>query len=134
MIVFQCPASFQPTEENKRNFRKFFSAIKRGDFYFAWEPRGVWPKEEIKNLCADLDLIHCVDPFKDEPLYGKIVYFRLHGRDSYRYKYTDEDLKNLLEKISKRTAHYIMFNNVFMFEDAIRFSNLISDLKSLKLN
>lgn len=125
LILFQCPASFKPTEENKRHLKKFFSSIKRNDFYFAWEPRGKWPKEEIINLCKDLGLVHCVDPFKDKPLYGKIIYFRLHGKEGYKYKYTDDDFKNLIKKIKRKVNCYIMFNNVYMFEDALKFSKLI---------
>ncbi|MEW6214692.1 MAG: DUF72 domain-containing protein [Nitrospirota bacterium] len=124
-VVFQCPASFKPTGGNKQNLKRFFSSIERKDFYLVWEPRGPWQKEEIKALCEDLGLIHCVDPFKEESLYGEIAYFRLHGKDGYRYQYTDEELKALMAKVRQRkTLNYVMFNNVYMFEDARRFSEL----------
>ncbi|MEW6162107.1 MAG: DUF72 domain-containing protein [Nitrospirota bacterium] len=126
VIVFQCPASFRPTEKNKQNLERFLSFIDRMDFYLVWEPRGLWQKEEIKALCKNLSIIHCVDPFKDDSLYGEIVYFRLHGIGGYRYKYTEEDLKALLGKVrQERAFDYVMFNNVYMFEDACRFRFLI---------
>lgn len=125
VIVFQCPASFTSTQENKQNLRKFFSSILRKNFTFAWEPRGNWSEKDIIALCKDLDLVHCVDPFKAQPLYGKIIYLRLHGRQGYRYKYTEGDLKNLIKKIKKGVNCYIMFNNIYMFADASCFLNLI---------
>ncbi|MFH0933440.1 MAG: hypothetical protein V1832_03870 [Nitrospirota bacterium] len=34
VIVFQCPASFKPTKENKQNLVRFFSSIERRDVHF----------------------------------------------------------------------------------------------------
>ncbi|HID95580.1 MAG TPA: DUF72 domain-containing protein, partial [Candidatus Latescibacteria bacterium] len=93
IIVFQCPASFKPTPENKDNMRSFFGAIKREGLTFAWEPRGKWRDEEIKELCDELNLIHIVDPFTRKMVYGRFNYFRLHGVGGYRYRYTNDDLK-----------------------------------------
>jgi len=125
IIVFQCPASFKPEKENIENFRKFFKKIKEKNFIFVWEPRGNWPEDLIKELCKELNLVHCVDPFKQKPLFGKINYFRLHGKPNYnlRYKYTNEDLKELLKFCDKK-ENYVLFNNLNMFEDAQKFQKL----------
>lgn len=130
IVLFQCPASFKPTPENKENIKKFFTSIDRKNYIFVWEPRGKWGEEEIKELCKELDLIHGVDPFKNKPLYGKLRYFRLHGKDGYKYKYSEEDFKQLIKLIEKGIETYIMFNNVYMFEDAKKFENF---LKSVNL-
>jgi uncharacterized protein YecE (DUF72 family) len=125
IIVFQSPASFRPEKENIDNFRRFFKKIKEKNFIFVWEPRGNWPEDLIRGLCKELNLVHCVDPFKQKPLFGKINYFRLHGRDGYnlRYKYTSEDFKELLEFCGKK-ENYVLFNNLNMFEDAQKFQKL----------
>jgi len=133
IIVFQCPASFRPAPENKGNLEKFFKAIKRKNFIFVWEPRGRWEREEISNLCEKLNLLPCLDPFKSEippeaaekPFPGKVGYFRLHGKAGYRYKYTDSDLKELKALAKGFNTVYFMFNNVHMFEDALRFKQKI---------
>ena len=126
IIVFQCPASFKPEKENIQNFRNFFKKISNKKFIFVWEPRGNWPEDLIKKLCKELNLVHCVDPFKQKPVYGKINYFRLHGRPKYdlHYKYTDQDLFQL-KKFCDRNMNYVLFNNLSMFEDARRFQVLI---------
>jgi len=114
VIVFQCPRSFQPTEENTKNLEQFFKKIKRKDYLFAWEPRGHWKEDEVVKLCDKLDLICCVDPFKNNPHRQNIGYFRLHGKGGYRYKYADSDLKELREISTQFPKVYCMFNNVCM--------------------
>jgi uncharacterized protein YecE (DUF72 family) len=125
VIVFQCPKSFVPTRENTRNLTKFFQAIDRGARTLAWEPRGdEWRPELIQDLCAESNLIHCVDPFMSEPAAGTALYWRLHGKSGYRYRYTDEDLAELAEKLRTHAPpgpSYVMFNNMHSKQDAIRF-------------
>lgn len=125
IVVFQCPASFRPTEEHKANVRAFFRSIGRGELTLAWEPRGPWGDDEVKGLCAELGLIHCVDPFQRQPVHGNLAYFRLHGRGGYRYRYNDEDLVTLLEWSRPYGETYCLFNNINMFEDAMRFREMI---------
>lgn len=126
IILFQCPASFKPEKENIKNLRNFFKKIKSKKFVFVWEPRGNWESKTIKQLCQELNLVHCVDPFKQKSVFGKINYFRLHGKPSYnlRYKYTNQDLRELI-KMCDRKINYVMFNNLNMLEDAQRLQNLI---------
>jgi uncharacterized protein YecE (DUF72 family) len=103
VVVFQCPRSF---EESVRNMREFFGSVERGDFIFAWEPRGEWSEERVASLCQGLDLVHCVDPMKGSPLYGGLRYFRLHGGPGYRHTYSDAELKRLAEM----GQAYFLFN------------------------
>jgi len=124
IIVFQCPASFRPLEKNVKNMEAFFSEIDRGRFTFAWEPRGDWPYDLVLRLCKELGLIHCVDPFKNEALFGDVDYFRLHGIGDYQYTYTDDELMELKKKVGKKPA-YVMFNNNTMKQDALRFIDLL---------
>ncbi len=121
IILFQCPASFEPSIENKDNLWKFFHRIKRGDFLLAWEPRGRWSKEEIRALCRELSLIHAADPFHAEPVTPGLRYFRLHGRTGYRYRYTEADLAELEVWCRTGEPTYALFNNVSMLDDAQSF-------------
>lgn len=119
-VLFQCPASFTPTEEHIANLRTFFREVDRGGLCFAWEPRGKWDDEQIAALCQELDLIHAVDPFQRLPVTEGTAYFRLHGRTGWRYHYTDNDLAQLLAWCRDYDEVYCLFNNVSMFEDAQR--------------
>ncbi len=133
VIVFQCPASFRQSAENRKNLATFFGLIEREGRLLAWEPRGDWEPAVVRDLCQRLDLVHCVDPFLTEPTWGQAVYFRLHGRDAYNYdyQYREEELLWLRDLALRyqdlgRDPVYVMFNNVFMKEDALRFHRLAS--------
>lgn len=123
VILFQCPASFQPKDEAYRNLEVFFRRVGNCPHLLGWEPRGDWPKDVVRDLCSRLGLIHCVDPFADEAMTGGVRYYRLHGRRGYRYRYTDQDLHDLCAKIvtEVKDEAYVMFNNVWMKDDAARF-------------
>jgi uncharacterized protein YecE (DUF72 family) len=124
IVLFQCPARFRPTKDNVENMREFFGRIDPMGLRFAWEPRGTWPEGLMLQLCEELRLIHCVDPFKNKHLFGDIQYFRLHGITGYAYRYSDGDLLQLKEW-AKTKPTYVLFNNNWMKEDAVRFTELI---------
>ena len=125
MILFQCPASFQPTKANVRNMRKFFGKIEREGLSFCWEPRGGWPREVVKGLCDELDLCHVVDPFSDRTVTPERCYFRLHGRKGWRYVYEDGELEELASMLPEGRESYVFFNNIKMLEDALRFKAIV---------
>ena len=120
-ILFQCPASFEQTSENVANLEKFFSGIKRGKLNLAWEPRGNWNGQIVKSICADLNLWHAVDPFKSKTVTPQKVYFRLHGRTGWRYKYDEGELEELAEMLQKNKTAYVFFNNIYMIEEAFKY-------------
>ncbi len=124
IVIFQSPARFKENEENIKNIYDFFLSIDR-DFIFGWEPRGVWKGETIEKICKDLNLIHVVDPFKNDKLWGGFAYYRLHGIKGYKYKFTEQDLSILAKKVND--GDYVMFNNTNMWEDALRFKRLLED-------
>lgn len=124
IVVFQTPPSFRPEAEAIANLRAFFSSIDREGLLLGWEPRG-WPSDVVAGLCRELDLIHVVDPFKGEATWGSLRYWRLHGVASYKYRYSEEELLALRDRIRGDRPHYVMFNNTDMFEDAKRFLELL---------
>lgn len=141
IILFQCPASFRPERENIHNLRSFFSSIEREEFQFAWEPRGEWPAGTVQQLCGELNLIHCIDPFKadaattartaGDAANAGVTYWRLHGRGGYAYRYSDGDLADLMKMLLKQTEDvsgpaYVFFNNIWMKDDALKFRDLIA--------
>ena len=120
-VLFQCPASFKPTEENIENMRMFFGAVERDGLNFCWEPRGAaWDPETVHELCDELTLWHAVDPFATTTVTSDRCYFRLHGRTGWRYTYESDELEDLLELLGDATDAYVFFNNIRMKEDAVR--------------
>jgi uncharacterized protein YecE (DUF72 family) len=127
VVLFQCPASFRPTTQHVRNLEGYFRGVGVCPHLLAWEPRGDWPEDLIRDLCKRLGLIHCVDPFAGKAVTSGVGYFRLHGRGGYRYQYSDAELHELHAKVMADRSHeaYVMFNNIWMKDDAARFLALI---------
>jgi uncharacterized protein YecE (DUF72 family) len=130
VIVFQCPPRFTPTPEHTANLRAFFRRIDREGRRMAWEPRGDWPPVLVRDLCAELDLIHVVDPLRQPPQSEGLRYFRLHGVTGYRYLHTDDDLDALGRACAGGAPAYVLFNNLFMGEDAQRFLQRMSAMSN----
>ena len=130
VVVFQCPPRFTQSEEHISNLKSFFGSIERGSFTFALELRSPWDRELLGELCEELKLVHCVDPLQEEPVTQRLAYFRLHGsyeggRINYRHRYSDEELKAVLKKAMEYDTAYVLFNNIYMGEDAKRFLELL---------
>ncbi len=136
VYVFQTPSSMPATEEAFRWVLDFFKTIRQRDVVVGWEPRGPWceKREWLLKVVEECDIVHVVDPFRREPVKIKsVTYFRLHGigggETNYRYRYTDQDLLELRELVLRFLQFsekiYVLFNNIYMFEDAVRFRNLI---------
>ena len=142
IIVFQTPPSFRETEENSERVVQFFSTIGSLNYTFVWEPRG-WSLEGVRRVCERVNLVHCVDPFAENPaLERDVSYFRLHGyglncregkygRLNYKHVYDDRELEWLKDYVTKVGSEktYVMFNNTAMCRDAERFEKLLKNLK-----
>ena len=124
-ILFQCPASFKPYQENISNLEQFFSGIERGKFNFVWEPRGDWNEESVRRICEEYDLWHVVDPFAEKTVTPQKCYYRLHGRGGWRYEYEADELEDLAAMMPENKPSYIFFNNIRMTEDAIKFQEIV---------
>lgn len=124
VVVFQTPSSFAPSKQNLENISRFFSKAQT-EMPRAWEPRGNWGLELVKDICDRHKLIHCVDPFARETVSASPAYFRLHGRPPggriYYYSYSDADLSRLEQMCDSHGESYVLFNNISMLADAVRF-------------
>ncbi len=131
-ILFQCPASFRPTNQNVLNLERFFSAIDRRDLSLCWEPRGNWDAALVKSICSELRLQHVVDPFVSSIVNQDRYYFRLHGKNGWRYQYETGELEELAASVLKLKEGYVFFNNSKMSEDALKFCEVLSAQKALR--
>lgn len=128
-ILFQCPASFRPTEDNLDRLRAFFGSVERPpDVRLLWEPRGPWATGLVAEICRDLDLVHVVDPFVSETVTPEQTYFRLHGITGARHVYSDVELRRLVDMLPAAPAQppYVLFNNIPRVDDARRFRAVLA--------
>jgi uncharacterized protein YecE (DUF72 family) len=127
-ILFQCPASFRPTDSNVSNLDGFFRRIDRpAGTRLLWEPRGPWPPDLVASLCAAHRLVHVVDPFVTPTVTHGFTYYRLHGITGSRHVYSDEELARLREWVPATGETYVLFNNIPRAGDARRFGQLLGE-------
>jgi uncharacterized protein YecE (DUF72 family) len=122
-LLLQCPKSFRPTADNVARMRRFLGpdGVTRPAARLLWEPRGEWPTDLIADLCADLDLVHVVDPMQAETVTPEQTYYRLHGTTGARHVHTDEELASLRDRVVGRENPHVLFNNLPRTGDAARF-------------
>jgi uncharacterized protein YecE (DUF72 family) len=129
-VLIQLPPSLRLTSDNMGEVFDFIRYMSGSGLRLIIEPRHEsWECGEARRLFEELGIVHCVDPFKDRPWgTGDFYYFRLHGIDGYNYsyKYTDEDLRRLIEIVSGLEKKvYVLFNNKYMYEDSKRFMGML---------
>jgi uncharacterized protein YecE (DUF72 family) len=135
IILLQTAASFTPDKIDVAE--RFFHKISLGDKILVWETRGpAWEASDVRRKLAGtlrkFNVSHVTDPFVALPVFtGDIVYFRLHGlgESMYYYQYTDKELEGLHRMIDTFETGgkevYVLFNNLAMFDDAVRFKQYL---------
>jgi uncharacterized protein YecE (DUF72 family) len=132
LCVVQLPPSFRCCDENVWNLTEFFGSVKK-PFQVGVELRHrSWDEEPLKveNMLKGVGAFQVVDPLVKSPAFrGDTCYYRLHGlgKRLYKYKYTDEDLSRLREVVlgSEARDTYVMFNNISMRDDCLRFQRML---------
>jgi len=131
ILLIQTPSSFRP--DKLMDAQEFLGKIDREGLSVVWETRGPsWGdshvRERLAKLLQELEVSHVTDPFRAAPTYtSDVAYFRLHGLGErmYYYQYTDGELKKLHQLVEPLEAEgkqiYVLFNNLSMFDDALRF-------------
>ncbi|MEM0198912.1 MAG: DUF72 domain-containing protein [Desulfurococcaceae archaeon] len=146
VIVLQTPSSMPYNEETVLQVKRFFEEVSTytgGNIVVGWEPRGAWASaKELKGILEMYDVMHVVDVFRSRPLYlhsRRILYTRLHGigpgEVNYSYYYTDEDLNKLTEllNVENYDAAFVMFNNVKMLDNGLRFKEILREKKNFNV-
>jgi uncharacterized protein YecE (DUF72 family) len=143
ILLVQTPGSFRP--EKLEDAEKFFREVNCEGLVLVWETRGPsWETAEtykrLRRVLEEVKVSHVTDPFRVMPAYvSQIAYFRLHGlgEQMYYYQYSDAELQRLKESITSYEKDgkmiYVLFNNLSMFEDAIRFRKYLTDGKFPKI-
>ena len=136
ILLIQTPASFRPDSLDVAE--RFFREVSRNGLTLVWETRGdLWERSDarsrLREVLEKFEVPHVTDPFRTLPVYvsGDVAYFRLHGLGErmYYYQYTNDELRKLYDIVKGFSSErvYILFNNLSMFEDALRFINFLRD-------
>lgn len=128
IVVFQTPPNFKPSTENADNMRAFFGRVKGAGLICVWDARA-WRPDDAVPLCDELGLVYAVDPFRQNAVCqdcppGDVTYVRLPGKGGFKYCYTEEELRVLAGRCGGRENTYVIFDNSYMFENALLLKGL----------
>lgn len=128
-VVVQLPPSFGFGDLNLQRLKTFFESVETLCTPVVEFRHSSWISEfgRIAAILNDLDVFIVIDPLKDIFMDQRKNYLRMHGMDgftNYKHKYSDEELMKL-ERLTRGLDAYILFNNVYMKEDALRFIELV---------
>lgn len=139
-VLFRTPPEFAPSATNRDRMRRFFTEVAPpsafGGARLAWEPLGLWEPETAVALASELGLLYACDPLASDPLgpgpefFASLptseAYFRITGLGRARHRVDELDLEDLVELIDAYATAWVVFANVAMDQDALRFAALVS--------
>lgn len=128
-VVVQLPPSFEFSNLNLQRLETFFESVDILCTPVVEFRHASWMDKlnQISTVLEHLGVFVVVDPLKGIFVDQKKNYLRMHGRDgfvNYRHKYSEEELIKL-ERLTRGLEAYILFNNLSMKEDALRFIELV---------
>jgi len=130
VILFQFPFSFKFTADNFEYLQKIITYFEKLEIYLSFEFRhNSWFSNEAisyleKLVSEKINIVHTHWKFYNQliiwpwiNLWGKFDYYRFHwiGDKKYFYNYSDDELKQLAEKIKSISKNkkevFVAFNN-----------------------
>ncbi len=137
-LVFETPPSVTFTPEKISEVQTFFSSISPRNLNLVWEIRrqpGHSLSPLLQKVLRNYEIIRCVDLSKEEVAPGSdIIYARIFGKGEHNiYQFTDEELKELDEKITphRPTVVALSFHTQRMYRDAVRYKTFKQSNKFL---
>ena len=129
-ILFQTPATFTPTQRNRENLVRFFSALDRGMRHLVWDPEGIWEEKEVEKICDDLGLIPAQDPVMSKIDSKQNFYFRMKTKTRGRGEYDSDDFYTILDRVEQDENRgegegFVIWNTAKADRDAKQFQSWI---------
>jgi uncharacterized protein YecE (DUF72 family) len=123
-LLFATPSQIGPSRRGREALRRFFGAVERGGLRFVWEPHGPWAETELAQLCADLNLVRCVDPLRDPVPPGPVAYTRLGPFAIMGRSIADDEIEQIAGALEPFEEAYCFFGTERAFVDARRLREL----------
>jgi uncharacterized protein YecE (DUF72 family) len=120
VLLFSTPSQIGPSRRGREALRRFFGTVDRRGIRFAWEPHGPWGEAELGQLCAELDLVRCVDPLRDALPPGPAAYVRLGPFAIMGRSIADDELERIVEALAPFDESFCFFSTERAFGDAKR--------------
>ena len=132
-ILMRTPSGFRPTAANQRALSDFFGG-REAPCPVAWWAEGLWEDHEDAQLeiCTATGLTPVIDPLapdaEDPPPDSGFFYWRLMGGAGMSCRFSDHQLRTVLERCESRAAGIIMFGTGTMVPSARALRAWIADV------
>ena len=129
VILYETPASFTPTAQNRKSMAAFFPHEARQGtgqgLTHIWEPQGLWSPPEVHGVCEELGLVASWDPLASESMPpGRVAYLKIRNMGS-PHPISLSELDWLVQGLEDYDAAHVVFSSSKMFTDARKLAEML---------
>lgn len=84
VLVVPTPPDVTPSKLSRDRFAKLLDRLPRDASTVVWEPSGLWELEDASDQAKQWGVVLAVDPSRDDPPAGPVVYARLRMQGAVR--------------------------------------------------
>jgi uncharacterized protein YecE (DUF72 family) len=126
-VVLRTPASIRPGTVAAKRFVAVAERVRKMAPVVAWEPGGLWERDDAQELVAGTGVIVVADPLRDDVENESVVYARMRGLGSDR-RYHAGRLEEIVVALANCEEAFIVFDTQESFAEATRLRKLIEGL------
>jgi uncharacterized protein YecE (DUF72 family) len=132
VLVISTPVDITPSKLSRDRFEKLLDRIPRDARMVVWEPSGLWELEDAAAQAKNWGVTLLVDPARDEPPAGPVVYGRLRMHGGTR-SFSHAALARIAHAIGgDRRDAYVLIETPGALKEAKILRQLVRDLGSKK--
>jgi uncharacterized protein YecE (DUF72 family) len=132
VLVVQTPVDITPTKLSRDRFAKLLDGIPRDARTVVWEPSGLWELEDAASQAKKWGVTLGVDPARDEPPTGAIMYGRLRAQGGTR-SFSAAALTRIAHSIGgDRRDAYVVIQTPTALREAKTLRTVVRSLSSAK--
>jgi uncharacterized protein YecE (DUF72 family) len=107
VIVIATPPSVRPTAANRRRLAELVERVPHDVVRLAWEPSGLWEREEAARVASQLGLTLVLDAARERLAPGPVAYTRLRGLGDAR-RLSASRLDQIVSNLEGRKQAYVV--------------------------
>lgn len=130
ILVVPTPADVTPAKLSRDRFAKLLDRVPRDARTVVWEPSGLWELEDAAAQAKRWGVVLAVDPARDDPPAGPVVYARLRAQGATR-SFSAAALARVAHAIgSERRDAYVVIETPGALKEAKVLRGLVRGLGS----
>ena len=120
------PRDVTPAPKWRARLAALVSQLPRDVHHIVWEPSGLWELEDATKLARELGLVLSVDPAKDEPPVGNVVFGCLRALGETR-SFGEASLARVIVAVGLRKDFYLVLDTPAALREMATLKRLYAD-------